>query len=140
MAATIPVRTTFHASFLAGLGFHTDGAVPARWARWDLATQVQLFPGPFGNDIRDYSEGVTMRCEKLPCDHGPCTETVPCGPSKVMLRVSAATCFSAPCFPVPARLNASRCQLFIYYVAGAHLISGGNLSIPEFLLDNPPSA
>ena len=60
----------------------------ARWARWDMATQVQLFPGPFGNSIRDYSEGVSMRCAKLPCDHGPCTETVPCGPSKVMLRVS----------------------------------------------------
>ena len=116
--------------------------MPARWARWDLATQVQLFPGPFGNDIRDYSEGVTMRCEKLPCDHGPCTETVPCGPSKVMLRVSAATySSSAPCFPGRAACcTRSRRQHFIYYVAGAHLISGGNLSIPEFLLDNPPSA
>ena len=77
----------------------------------DLATQVQLFPGPFGNSIGDYTTG-TMRCKKTPCDHGPCTETVPCGPSKVQLRH------------------------FIYYVAGAHHLA--NFTVPKFLLDDDP--
>jgi hypothetical protein len=98
------------------------GSNSSRWARWDMASQVQLFPGPFGNALGDYKEqarreggkvaGWGMEC--VPncansCDKLP---RVPCGPSKTMMRH------------------------FIYYVAGAHHIT--NFTLPTFLLDKQP--
>lgn len=106
------------------------GTNSSRWARWDLATMVQLFPGPFGNSISDYraqaaregggdqtkakANGWGMECvPDCPsnCDRQP---KVACGPSKVMMRH------------------------FVYYVAGAHHLT--NFTLPPFLLDSAASS